>query len=119
MPIQGKTHSYAYDDEHAGIKGHGPVLVTAAFAAAQGVLPVGLILAKDVDGKLVPQAGEAVPVAVLDEILDTTLATAGMVVIHGTVRRDVLKVGAPDPTGPAEPDAAMLRKLQDSGIYPV
>ena len=116
MPISGKTHSYSYDDEHASIKGHGPVLVTAAFAAGQGVLPVGLVLAKDVDGNLVPQAGEAEPVAVLNQILDTALATAGVVVIHGTVRRDVLKVGA---LAPAEPDAVMLHKLQDSGIYPV
>ncbi|MEG6551879.1 head decoration protein [Desulfocurvibacter africanus] len=116
MPINGKTHSYGYDDERVGIKGHGPVLITAAFAAGQGVLPIGLVLAKDVDGNLVPQAGEAVPVAVLDEVLDTAQATAGVVVIHGTVRRDVLKVGAAAPT---EPDAAMLRKLQDSGIYPV
>jgi len=116
MPINGKIHSFSYDDERAGIKGHGPVLVTASFAEAQGVLPVGLILARDEDGHLVPQADDAEPVAVLDEILDTALATAGVVVIHGTVRRDVLKVGATDP---AEPNAAMLRKLQDGGIYPV
>ncbi|MEG6552431.1 hypothetical protein V6C53_19545, partial [Desulfocurvibacter africanus] len=77
---------------------------------------VGLVLAKNVDGKLVPQADAAEPVAVLDEILDTAQTTAGVVVIHGTVRRDVLKVGT---LAPIEPDAAMLRKLQDSGIYPV
>jgi len=116
MPINGKIHSYSYDDERAGIKGHGPVLVTAAFAADQGVLPVGLILAKDESGDLVPQAADAVPVAVLDEILDTAQATAGVVVIHGTVRRDVLKVGAVDP---AAPDATLLAVLQAAGIYPI
>jgi len=51
---------------------------------------------------------------VLDEPADTDVSSSGLVVIHGSVRGDVLKVGA---TAQASPSAATLARLQAAGIF--
>ncbi|SDB03936.1 hypothetical protein SAMN05660653_00182 [Desulfonatronum thiosulfatophilum] len=60
---------------------------------------------------------EPVPVGVLDEDLDTDRSTSGLYIRHGSVRKDVLKVPA-DAGGYEAPAAAMLKTLEDAGIYP-
>ncbi len=51
---------------------------------------------------------------VLDEPVDTALAGSGLVVVHGSVRADVLKIGA---TAQTAPSAATLARLQEAGVY--
>lgn len=51
---------------------------------------------------------------VLDEATDTAISSAGLVVIHGSVRADVLKVGL---AAPVAPSAATLARMQDAGVY--
>lgn len=53
---------------------------------------------------------------VLDEQVDTAAVEAGNYVAHGTVRTDVLKVGA---VAKAAPSAAVLSLLEARGVYPV
>jgi len=43
-----------YDDQRARGEGHSPVIVGRKLKAGQGVLPVGLILARDAAGEAVP-----------------------------------------------------------------
>lgn len=52
--------------------------------------------------------------AVLDETVDTAASTSGNAVVHGTVARQALKVGA---VAPAPPSAAVLALLRAVGIY--
>lgn len=52
---------------------------------------------------------------VLDEPVDTTKNGSGIYIPHGSVRQDVLKVGA---SSPADPDVALLGRLNAKGIYP-
>lgn len=54
--------------------------------------------------------------AVLDEQVDTAAMQAGVAIVHGSVRRDVLKVGVNAPVAPA---AATLALLEERGIYPM
>lgn len=53
---------------------------------------------------------------VLDEKIDTAEVTAGLYVVHGTVRREFLKIGK---TSSVSPDEAFLMLMQNRGIYPV
>jgi hypothetical protein len=53
---------------------------------------------------------------VLDDLVDTAEAAAGNYVAHGTVRRDVLKVGR---VAQAAPAAGLLMLMQGQGLYPV
>jgi hypothetical protein len=52
---------------------------------------------------------------VLDEPVDTTKSGSAIYIPHGSVRQDVLKVGA---SAPADPDATLLARLNAKGIYP-
>jgi len=52
---------------------------------------------------------------VLDEMVDTAASSSGLVVVHGSVRKDVLKVGT---VSSAAPTAAMLSLLAEAGIWP-
>ncbi|UJX42976.1 hypothetical protein K9F62_09980 [Desulfovibrio sp. JY] len=52
---------------------------------------------------------------VLDEMVDTAASSSGLVVVHGSVRKDVLKVGA---VSSAAPTAAVLSLLAEAGIWP-
>ena len=60
---------------------------------------------------------EPIPVGVLDEDLYTDRSTIGLYIRHGSVRKDVLKV-ADGEGGYDAPSAAMLKTLDDAGIYP-
>ncbi len=53
---------------------------------------------------------------VLDEEVDTAVSGSGNAVVHGTVGRQALKVGA---TAKAAPSAALLKALRNNGIYPL
>jgi hypothetical protein len=120
MPINGRLGTFSYDDVRARGAGHHPVIVTGTFAADQGTLPLGLILAREADGDYAEYDPEGTapldtPVAVLDEDLDTTKATSGLVIIHGSVLLQHLKVGI---TAQAAPDATDLAALRTATIYP-
>jgi len=80
--------------------GTGAVSVSVTVAPANGTT-VAAAYANHFDG-------------VLDEPVDTALAGSGLVVIHGSVRADVLKIG--DVTQ-AVPSAATLARLQAAGVY--
>jgi len=64
MAIDGKIGSIDYDDENARA-GELIIILIAAVLAAQGVLPVGLILTRNADGKFIPYE------EVDDEVLGT------------------------------------------------
>lgn len=120
MPINGALGSVSYDDVRARGAGHHPVIVTGTFAADQGVLPLGLILAREADGDYAPYDAAGVaplnaPVAVLDEDLDTAASTSGLVIIHGSALLQHLKVGA---VAQAAPDADEIAALRTATIYP-
>lgn len=51
---------------------------------------------------------------VLDEAVDTAVTGSGLVIIHGSVRADVLKVGV----ARSAPSAATLERMRDAGVYP-
>ncbi len=53
---------------------------------------------------------------VLDEEVDTSASDSGNAVVHGTVAKQTLKVGA---TAKAAPSAALLKALRNDGIYPL
>jgi len=53
---------------------------------------------------------------VLDEAVDTAVSGSGLVIVHGSVRKDVLKVGV---SAPAAPSAALLGRMEDHGVWPV
>lgn len=102
------------------ITNHHPGITVAMPALDDnGTLPAGELVAKDADGKIVAYdpagtgetASLAVVVGVLLEELDTTNDDTALVVKHGTVRREALKVGA----GAA--DAADVAALEAIGIY--
>ncbi|QAZ66764.1 hypothetical protein [Solidesulfovibrio carbinolicus] len=197
MTIDGVVTRISYDDQRARGDGHPPVIVGRKLKPGQGVLPVGLLLARDASDLAVPfetVAGEALgmgtgavkayadvlakaPVqpgtvvvadgvetfaddgfgrlvgsagglgtvnyvtgavavefaanvangnevaaaycrrlgGVLDEVVDTAASGSGLVIVHGSVRKDVLKVGA---VAPAAPSAAVLSLLAEAGIWP-
>lgn len=196
MAINGILGTVSYDDERARGHGHDPVIMSGLVKANQGALPVGLLLSRDSDEKLIPYgeienesvgtgdgttstfsktlaaapiepgsvsitdgvetfsddgfgrlwgsaggsgsvdyegaqvvlAFQAAPAnaaaitadyaraveGVLDEAVDTTKTTSATYIVHGSVRRDALKVGA---VAQAAPSAAMLKKLAKKLIY--
>lgn len=198
MTIDGKLGSTSYNDERARGHGHDPVILAGAVKAAQGELPVGLVITRDENadfipyeevssesigtgdgiivafsgtlakmpaepgsvsvtdgvetfsddglGRLVGSAGgsgtiyyssgaisvtfNAAPAAaadiaasyvtaidgILDEAVDTAKTASATYIPHGSVRRDMLKVGA---ATPADPDATLLKRLNAKGIYPM
>ena len=56
------------------------------------------------------------PVAVLDVEVDTASNTSGLIIRHGSVNKDLLKVGVDAPTAPG---ASLLRKLLNRGVFAV
>lgn len=119
MPINGALGTVSYDDVRARGAGHHPVIVAGTFAADQGILPLGLLLARLADGSYAEyDAAEAAPlnaaVAVLDENVDTAKSTSGLVIIHGSVQLQHLKVGI---AAQAAPDADEIAALRAATIY--
>ncbi|MHC1788668.1 hypothetical protein [Solidesulfovibrio sp.] len=197
MTIGGVVTRINYDDQRARGEGHPPVIVSRKLKPGQGVLPPGLLLAKDENGLAVSfeaVAGEALGIGtgttkayagvlakapiqpgtvvvadgvetftddgsgrlsgsaggtgtvdyatgavavdfaanvangaevaaaycrqlhgVLDEVVDSAASSSGLVIVHGSVRKDVLKIGA---ATPAAPSAAVLALLAEAGIWP-
>lgn len=65
MTINGKIGSVTYDDERARGHGHDPVILSGKIKAAQGELPVGLILTRDPVNGFIPYS------EVSEEVLGT------------------------------------------------
>lgn len=99
------------------VTNHHPGIIRAITAlAGNGTLPEGELLAKNADGKIVAYnpAGVSplnIVVGVLTEELDTTKDDTAVVIRHGTVRREALKVGA---AAVVADDVAALEAI---GIY--
>lgn len=88
MTIKGKIGSVSRDEERAQAHGHGPVVLSGALKANDGVYPVGLLLTRAANGNFNPLA------VVADEVIatgsgDTKAYTAtlagGLPVEPGTV----------------------------------
>lgn len=97
---------------------HPPVIKTMEAKPANGILPMGLLVAKDGDGLIdtydpADLATLATCVGVLTRELDTTTDDAAAVIVHGTVVHELLKVGA------GVPDADDLAALDALGVYAV
>jgi len=95
---------------------HPGIMVPMTALANNGILPEGELLAKNADGKVVAYDPVGVAplnavVGVLLEELDTAVDDTALVIKHGTVRREALKVGAS-----AAADADIIA-LQAIGIY--
>ncbi len=96
---------------------HPPVMLSMKVKTGQGVLPAGLIVARDSNDDIVPYdpAGTAPvnePVGVLYTRCDTENESIAVVVVHGVVVKDSLLVGE---NAPSDSD---LKALMDKGIYP-
>ncbi len=97
---------------------HPPVLKTLKAKANNGVLAAGLLVAKDSNGDVVaydPQGAAPlnVCVGVLAQEVDTSRDNAAVVLRHGTVVREKLRVGS------SAPNAADLAVLESLGIFAV
>ncbi|GAU08137.1 hypothetical protein [Desulfoplanes formicivorans] len=119
MTITSKIAILSYNDTRARGSAHPPVIVSGTFAADDGTYPTGLLLARAADGSYAPYdpTGDAplnAVVGVLDAEIDTSNSTVGLVVIHGSVIRTTLKVGATDSESPTE---SQLDALRDAGIF--
>lgn len=54
MTTNAALGTVSYDDERARANGHGPMILSGKAAAAQGVLPVGLLLSRNGSDELIP-----------------------------------------------------------------
>jgi hypothetical protein len=98
---------------------HPPVKKTIEAAAAQGVLPGGMLVALNASSNVIPynRAGAApanVLVGVLDKEINTAEDDAAIVIIHGTVNTELLVHGAAS----GAVTAADLAALEAISIYP-
>jgi hypothetical protein len=94
---------------------HPAVKKTIPAAAAQGVLPGGMLVAFDGSGNVIPynRSGSSptnVLKGVLDKEIDTAKDTAAIVILHGTVTRELLVHGAASGAVTA-PDIAALEAI--------
>lgn len=113
MTYSGKTHEFDVLQERARGTAHPPVIMTMPFKPDQGILPVGLLLEASASG-LVPYTTGTIA-GINDTEIDTSRTDAGLVIVHGSVLTEVLKVGA---SNPAEPDETTLAALISMGVYP-
>jgi hypothetical protein len=100
------------------VGGHSPIIVTMEAKAANGILPEGLLVAKDANGKLVAyNPAGAAPLNVLKGVVTQEINTAddtgATVIRHGTVRKEALK------TGSSASSADDIEALVAIGIYTV
>ena len=130
MANEGYLGRITIDGERAATDGH-PTLIDAVPLSADAVLPMepGCLLKRVEEKKDGVVVGYAYapwaesdtdgPCAVVDKPCDPTgesAETSAIAVLHGTVKRRILKVGAGDGTPPG---AVALQKLAIAGIYPV
>lgn len=118
MAISGNRGSIGAEGERAHTNHHPAVIGHGSVLANNGEYPIGLIVKEDAGGLLIPYTGSAdtdTPVGVIDEPVNTAEEGAAMVVRHGTVRANLIKIGA---TGdPATADD--IKKLATIGIFAV
>jgi|GEM_PF-2146771 len=117
--MNGKTMSASVDYASVATGTHPPVKKTFKAAAAQGVLPGGMLFALNADSDLIPydRAGAApanVLKGVLDKEIDTATDDAAIGIVHGTVNTELLKYSA---AGSAVTDAD-LAALEAISVYP-
>lgn len=94
---------------------HPPVLHNLPLKPNQGVLPCGLLLEHSASGLVPYDPDVAQPVAgVLDAAVDTGRDESGLVIIHGSALRELLKVGVAG----AEPTDTDFAALINAGVYP-
>ncbi|XPV77681.1 MAG: hypothetical protein ACNI27_07120 [Desulfovibrio sp.] len=108
------TFNKTYSGDRANTQDHPCVFGNMKVKPNNGVYHVGLIVTRDANRDLVPAAPDAAFVGVIDEPVDTAVATSAIVVRHGTVRRECLKTA-----GNVTAEAADEDKLAAVGIYPV
>ncbi len=112
--IDGKVGSMGLDNaSRARGTGHPPVVRTLAVKENNGVYPVGLLVQPDGDGKMVPVTTLTKLMGVVDQTADSAATGSVQVIVHGSVRLDLLKK---DASGTA-PDAAEITALRKAGIY--
>jgi len=98
---------------------HPCVKRTLAAVADQGVLPGGMLYARDADSKVIPydRAGAAPANAlkgVLDKQIDTASDDAAICIVHGTVNGEMLCYGAAG----GDVTAADIAALEAISIWP-
>jgi hypothetical protein len=111
--VNAKIGEYTVLIESARGMGHPPVVANMAFKPGQGALPCGLLLEAGPSG-LVPHTS-GVLVGVNDRAIDTNAQESGLVIIHGSVVRELLKAGAANPVAPDETTLAALMLM---GVFP-
>ncbi len=116
MPISGNISSTEYEVERAGLPANQINVRSGSLAVDNKVWPCGLLLTKSADGWKPYKTSDTGIVGVLDHKVDTATASAALVVVFGTVRKDLLKVGVTTPKTPAAGD---LEKLEVRHIYAV
>lgn len=116
MSISGNRASVSAGGERAHTDHHPPILGNFAVLAGNGEYPIGLIVQLDASDKLIPYTATTdTPVAVIDEPVDTASEGSVLVVRHGTVRRELLKIGAGG-TAAGDDDIKLLATI---GIFAV
>jgi hypothetical protein len=86
MAIDGKIGSTSYTEERARANGHDPVILAGAVKAAQGELPVGLVLTRDANGDFIPYE------EVANEVIGTGTGTA--TAFSGTLTKKPVEPGS-------------------------
>jgi hypothetical protein len=118
MTISGNRGSFGVAEERAHTDHHPVIIGNGQVLADNGEYPIGLIVKRDENDLLVPYTGPAdtdLPAGVIDEPCDTAEDGSAMVILHGTVRGGLLKIGtAGDPA-----TADDIRKLATIGIFAV
>lgn len=112
--IDSKIGEVTYNDDRARGGGHSPVIRTGKVKNKNGNYPLGLVVSRDENGDLVPYVEAQGVAGVLDEPCDTAACGSVLYIPHGSVIRNVLV--ADNDGAPA--DAALLKALEDAGIYP-
>lgn len=117
-----KLGTNTFEDKQILDRTHPGVILAVVFASAIGILPKGLIVAKNGAGLYVPYDPAAIdgtqnPVAVLVEEIDTADSTVAGVIRHGTVVAENLLVG--DATATVAASVSDIALLADITIYAI
>ena len=113
--IRAKIGSIGLKVESARGDGHPPVVVNIPIKPNQGILPAGQILQASASGLVgYDPAGSEQIVGVLEMECDTSREDSALVIVHGSARASLLKVGV---TGD-KPDNDTLDALIAASIFP-
>lgn len=117
MTINGKVSAFEYESESVRGLHHKPVIRSYPIQETAGVWPLGLIVTRDTATKELLQYatdGPADWLGVMDEEVDLTAGSSGVVIVHGSVKKDALKVGADTKAAPSD---SLVLTLEDRKIY--